>query len=80
MADSLFDILKKKDFDEPPEGVAIKKFVYEKYHEDVGVTVRERDIIIQVRSAALASTLRMQLPALKKAADNTPKRLSFRII
>lgn len=78
MADSLFDILRKKDFDEPPESVAIKKFVHDTYQEDVAVTVRERDITIQVRSAALANTLRMQLPALKKAA-NTTKRLGFRI-
>lgn len=78
MADSLSDILSRKDFEEPAESTAIKKFVQDNFRTAVAVMVRERDIIIEVPSAALASTLRMRQTQLKKAAS-TEKRLVFRI-
>lgn len=78
MADSLFDILKQRDFDEPAESVAIKQYVQEHFDETVAVTVRERDIIIECASAALAGTLRMHQIQMKKAAA-TDKRLILRI-
>jgi len=78
MADSLFDILKDKNFDEPHESVAIKKYVFDNFQEHVAVTVRERDIIIEVPGAALAGTLRMHQIQMKKAAS-TEKRLILRI-
>jgi hypothetical protein len=78
MADSLFDILKNRDFDEPAESVAIKQYVQEHFSETVAVSVRERDIIIETSSAALAGTLRMHQVQMKKAAA-TDKRLILRI-
>ena len=78
MSNSLADILADKNFDEPSEMVAIKAYAQEKFQEDVGVTVRERDILIQVRSAALANALRLQTTQLQTAAK-TIKRLTFRI-
>jgi hypothetical protein len=78
MSDSLADILSKKDFDEPTESLAIKKYVQDEFRTAVAVMVRERDIIIEVPSAALASTLRMRQTQLKNAAS-TEKRLVFRI-
>lgn len=78
MADSLFDILKQRDFDEPSESVAIKQYVQEHFDETVAVTVRDRDIIIECPSAALAGTLRMHQVQMKKAAA-TDKRLILRI-
>jgi hypothetical protein len=78
MADSLFDILSRKDFDEPPEITAIKEYVSEQFQEAVEVIVRERDIIVTVASAALAGTLRFQIPKLRKAAK-TDKRIILRI-
>lgn len=78
MADSLFDILKNRDFDEPAESVAIKQYVQEHFDETVAVSVRDRDIIIECPSAALAGTLRMHQIQMKKAA-NTDKRLILRI-
>jgi hypothetical protein len=78
MSDSLADILSKKDFDEPPEIAAIKKFVQDNYQEAVEVIVRERDIVIATRSSALANTLRLNARALQTAAG-TKKRLVFRI-
>ena len=78
MADSLFDILSRKDFSEPPEIAAIKQYITEHFHEDSDVTVREREIIIAVPNASLASTLRFHARTLQATAG-TAKRLVFRI-
>ncbi len=76
--DSLFNILSHKNFDEPPEAASIKKFVYDEYKTDVGVTVRAHDISIQVPSAALANTLRLRAPELMRRCQ-IDKKLIFRI-
>ena len=76
--DSLFDILGKKDFDEPPEMASIKKYVREKFQQAVGVQVRDRDIVIIVPNAALANTLRLCGPDIKRTC-RIDKRLTFRI-
>jgi hypothetical protein len=76
--DSLNDILSRKDFDEPPESMAIKKYVREQFDETVAVTVREREIIIAAPSASLANTLRMRVLALRRLVGNK-RRLVFRI-
>jgi hypothetical protein len=78
MADSLFDILSSRNFDEPAEATAIKQYVQEHFNETVAVTVRERDIIIEVPGAALAGTLRLHQIQMKEAASTT-KRLILRI-
>jgi hypothetical protein len=77
--DSLDSILKHKDFDEPPEMVAIKKYVQDEFQTAVGVQVRDKDIIIEVNSAALANTLRLRAPDIKRRCQ-LDKRLTFRII
>ncbi len=76
--DSLFNILSDKDFDEPPEIASIKKYVQDKFQQAVGVLVRERDIVIIVPNAALANTLRLCGPDIKRRCQ-TDKRLTFRI-
>jgi hypothetical protein len=76
--DSLFKILSNKDFDEPPEISSIKKYVLEEFHTDVGVQVREQNIVISVPSAALANTLRLRSPEIKRRCQ-LDKKLIFRI-
>jgi hypothetical protein len=76
--DSLQSILGNKDFDEPPEISSIKKYVQAEYGIAVSVLLRERDIVIIVPSAALANTLRLRSPDLKRRCQLT-KRLTFRI-
>lgn len=76
--DSLNSILSNKDFDEPPEMASIKKYVQDEFKMAVGVQVRERDIIISVPSAALANTLRLRGPDIKRRCQ-LDKRLTFRI-
>lgn len=76
--DSLFNILSKKDFDEPSEMASIKKYVKDEFNIEVGVQVREKDIIIKVPSAAMAGTLRMRGPEIKRRCQ-LDKRLTFQI-
>ncbi len=76
--DSLSSILSRKDFDEPPEMKSIKKYVQDEFQLAVGVQVRERDIVVTVSSAALANTLRLRGPEIKRRCQ-IDKRLTFRI-
>ena len=76
--DNLSDILSRRDFDVPPEITAIKDYVRRHYDSEVQVTIEQRSILIKARSAALIATLRLNAPAIQKAAD-TEKRLMFRI-
>lgn len=57
---------------------SIKKYVQDEFKTSVSVLVRERDIVIQVPSAALANTLRLRSPDIKRRCQVT-KRLTFRI-
>jgi hypothetical protein len=77
--DSLQNILSNKDFDEPPEISSIKKYVQLEFGVSVGVQLRARDIIISVPNSALANTLRLRGPDLKRRCQ-IDKRLTFRIM
>jgi hypothetical protein len=76
--DSIFSILGDKDFDEPPEIGAVKKYIRDEYDTEVGVMIHGQSIIISVSSAALANTLRLRAPEMKRRLQ-IYKRLSFRI-
>jgi hypothetical protein len=76
--DSLYNLLANRNFDEPPEVASIKQFVRDNYKAQAGVAVKEREIIITVDSASLASRLRFDIQRLKEAAG-TEKRLILRI-
>ena len=76
--DDLGDILSRKRFTEPPEIKIIKQFVLEKFDEDVAITVKPKQIIIDAPNAALAGSLRMHLYELQKLCK-TDKRLVLRI-
>ena len=77
--DSLHSILSNKDFDEPPEIASIKKYVQDEFQTSVSVLVREKDIVVGVPSAALANTLRLRGPEIKRRCQ-LDKRLTFRIM
>ena len=76
--DGIADILSKKDFDIPPEAQALMEYVRRHYGSEVQVTVQARTIRISAPSASLIATLRLNTPALQKAAA-TEKRLTFSI-
>lgn len=78
LMDSLYDLLSNRDFDEPPEVGALKQYIRENYQSDAGITMRERDIVVTVKSAALASRLRFDM---RKMVDTTKvkKKIVLRI-
>lgn len=77
--DSLADILAKRKNNEPPEIRAIKAYAMEHFKEVVGVLVRERDIVVTVRSSALAGALRMRAYEISTLLGQPDKRLVFRV-
>ena len=79
MADSLGDLLQAKNFEEPEEVLIIKNFLRENYNSDCTVTMAQNQIIIGVKGASLAGTLRMRLHELQ-ALCQTKKRLVIRIL
>lgn len=76
--DSLNSILSNRDFDEPPEITSVKKYVQDEFQTEVGVQVRDTDIVISVPSAALANTLRLRRPEITRRCQ-LDKKLVFRI-
>lgn len=77
--DSLFDILKRKDFDLPAEIIAVKKYVREEFNSEVEVILKgDKEMVIASRNASLVGSLRLHGPRIKKAAD-TERRLIFRV-
>ena len=78
MSNSLASILGNREFHEPPEIQTIKSFVRKEFSSDCSVQINDRNIIIQVSSAALAGSLRMHLHNLQKMCE-TKKRLIIRI-
>ena len=78
MTESLADILGRKDSQEPPEIAAIKQYVFDRYQAQVRVGISIQQIVVQVPGAALAATLRLNLPALQTAAK-TKHRIIIRI-
>lgn len=77
--DSLNSILSRKDFDEPAEFTAIKKFVQDEFQSDIRVMAHGSDLIVTVPNASLASALRMRLPELKRRTSITDKKIIIRI-
>lgn len=78
MSDAIGDLLPTKKFEEPAEVRLIKNFVLENYNYSPSVTLRQNQIVIQVKSAALAGALRMRLHELQEITA-TKKRLVLRI-
>ena len=78
MSESIGDLLSGRRFDEPPEIKIIQDFVESRYKVVPQVSITGEQIVIGVKSAALAGTLRPLLPQLK-AACSTEKRLVIRI-
>lgn len=67
-----------KDFSPPDEIERIKDYVLRRYKAKCRVQVRKHDIVIGVRSSALAGTLRMEQQRLIEECQLN-KKLIFRI-
>jgi len=83
--DNLADLLARRAPQEPPEIRAIKDYVKQHFNETVGVLVRERDVVVMVRSSALAGALRVHAHLISQAMqsvmppESTAKRVIFRV-
>lgn len=73
-------ILQRRSDGEPPEVATVKQFILEKFNAASSVRLTKNQIIISVKSAALAGTLRMETQELQKRLKTGPKvRLVIRI-
>lgn len=77
--DNLQDILRGRVPAEPPEVAAIKAYVRTTFDKEVGVLVREREIIISAPSAPLIASLRLRTRDIKQQCQLDERRLVFRI-
>lgn len=76
--DSVGDLLSKYRPEEPDEIAAIKRYVFDTFGEKSSVGLQNEMLVVTVRSASLANTLRLRILEIKKAA-NTERRIMFRI-
>jgi hypothetical protein len=76
--DKLSDLLGSYDIGEPSEIEAIKDYVMNNFNVAVAVAVKGDALIVTVKSAALANSLRFRMLQIQSAA-NTDKKLIFRI-
>lgn len=62
---------------------AIKDYIYAQFNEAAHVLLRERDVVITIRSSAMAGALRMHTYQLGKLAgpgpNNSTKKMIFRV-
>lgn len=78
MTESIGDVLGGRKYDEPSEIKVIKNYVNTRFKIMPQVTVTQQQIVIGVKSSALAGALRPMLPQLQEACG-TEKRLIIRI-
>ncbi len=76
--DSLKTILGNYDYTPPPEIDSIKRYIEQEFNTSVTVTLKDQSIIVLVPSAALANTLRLRSPDIKRRCQ-IKTRLVFRI-
>ncbi|HEX5797460.1 MAG TPA: hypothetical protein VFX86_03645 [Candidatus Saccharimonadales bacterium] len=76
--DSIKDVLKEKDFQQPDEIQQIKDFVKAKFDEEPRVKIVNNNIVISVSNASLAGALRVHLHHLSKEIG-TDKKLLLKI-
>jgi hypothetical protein len=79
MSESLHDILLRRDDTEPPEIAAIKAFIMHRFNSEASVAIKKNRIVVGVRSAALAGSLRMHMYELQKLVKQGVK-ISIQII
>jgi hypothetical protein len=78
MADSLQSLLAGKNISEPPESKLIREFVLDKFKVAPLVAIGPKQIVIGVKSAALAGALRPYLLQIQELCQ-TDKKLTIRI-
>jgi len=64
--DSLSNILGRKDLTPPQEISKLKAYIFENYGKEADIKLGPKGFTIIVSSSALASTLRLNLPEIKR--------------
>ncbi len=67
--DSISSILGDKEFNEPIEIEKLKAYIFKAYGYTPTVRLNQKGLVIIANSSALASTIRLSLPAIKKELD-----------
>lgn len=76
--ESLDEVLRRFQPDEPKEVSAIKRYIEAEFQSSASVAVKGDTVVVTVSSAALANILRLRMSALQKAAKTT-RRIVLRI-
>jgi hypothetical protein len=76
--DSLSSLLSDKNFDEPSEIDDLKRFIKDTYNAESVISISGQSIIISVGSSALAGSLRLRMPEIKRSLK-IDRKISFRI-
>jgi hypothetical protein len=76
--DTIQDLLGKYSPKEPPEILAIKEYIRQRFNADSHVGQQGDSLVISVASGSLANTLRFHITELQAAAQ-TDKRIVLRI-
>ncbi len=79
MSESLGDLLAQKNLREPAEILVIRTFLHENYQADCKITTNNNQIVIALKGASLAGTVRVRLHELQTLCQ-TDKRLVLRIV
>lgn len=69
--DSINTILGSKDFNEPDDITKLKAYIEDRYRSPATIRVHKKGLIISVSSSALANTLHLHLPEIKRELDIT---------
>jgi hypothetical protein len=76
--DSISSILGDKDFTEPEEVGRLKDYIKSTYNSKSEIRVQPKGLVIIVTSSALAGTLRLNMPEIKRRL-NIDVAISIRI-
>jgi hypothetical protein len=74
--DNINKILTNVNLKKPEVIDLIKKFIMDKYKEEVNVALRNQSIIVEVNNSALANAIRFDLPYIKE--NITDKKIILR--
>ena len=78
--DLIKDILAGKNFDEPSSVGAVKKYIKNNFNSEASVALSQSNIIVSVRSSALAYQIRLRQVDLAQKCDLGSLKLIIRIV
>jgi hypothetical protein len=71
--DSIQNVLKDYSYQKPDSMQVLKEYILKTYKFEPKLSINRSNIVIQVKSASLASNLRLNLPNIKSELNITEK-------